>query len=234
MGSLLYDAVGQQRSVDELNSSHSEAVFRFHQAYIEAGSQLIETNTFGANRHKLAALGLGERVAELNHRGVKIAREAREAAKHEVLIAGSIGPVGMMRHVKDLPEAEVLDTFREQAGALEERGVDLFILETFSDVEELVIAIDAIRSFSRLPVIAQVTYSEEGHHLFRQAPAGCLGEAEGKEYSSSRNELYGGPAVAFADLEGVGRLLISSPFGHAQCRISAADWRPDGISKVLA
>src|SRR5271167_1777971 len=102
MGSLLYDAVGQQRSVDELNSSHSEAVFRFHQAYIEAGAQLIETNTFGANRHKLANLGMGERVAELNHRGVKRAREAREAAKHEVLIAGSIGPVGALRHVRDL------------------------------------------------------------------------------------------------------------------------------------
>jgi methionine synthase I (cobalamin-dependent) len=162
MGSLLYDAVGQQRSVDELNSSHSEAVFRIHQAYIEAGAQLIETNTFGANRHKLASLGLEERVAELNHRGVKIAREAREAAKHEVLIAGSIGPVGMVRQLEELPADQVLDIFREQAGALEERGVDLFILETFSDVEELVIAIDAIRSFSRLPVVAQITYSGEG------------------------------------------------------------------------
>jgi methionine synthase I (cobalamin-dependent) len=101
-------------------------------------------------------------MAELNHRGVKIAREAREAAKHEVLIAGSIGPVGMVRHLKELPADQVLDIFREQAGALEERGVDLFILETFSDVEELVIAIDAIRSFSRLPVIAQITYSGEG------------------------------------------------------------------------
>jgi methionine synthase / methylenetetrahydrofolate reductase(NADPH) len=162
MGSLLYDAVGQQRSVDELNSSHSEAVFRLHQAYIEAGAQLIETNTFGSNRHKLGAQGLQDRVAELNHRGVKIAREAREAAKHEVLIAGSIGPVGMLRQLGDLPSDQVLDIFREQAGALEERGVDLFILETFSDVEELVIAIDSIRSFSRLPIIAHITYSAEG------------------------------------------------------------------------
>jgi methionine synthase I (cobalamin-dependent)/5,10-methylenetetrahydrofolate reductase len=162
MGSLLYDAVGPRRSVDELNSSHAEAVFRAHQAYVEAGAQIIETNTFSANRHKLTALGMADRVAELNHRGVKIAREAREAAKHEVLIAGSIGPAGMMRQVRGVRHEEIVAIFREQAGALEERGVDLFILETFSDIEELAAAIEAIRSFSRLPVIANLTFSEEG------------------------------------------------------------------------
>jgi len=170
MGSLLYDAVGQQRSVDELNSTHSEAVFRFHQASIEAGAQIIETNTFGANRHKLSLLGMGDRVAELNHRGVKIAREAREAAKHEVLIAGSIGPVGIIRQVREFAQDQLLAIFREQAGALEERGVDLFILETFSDIDELVAAIDAIRSFSRLPIVAQVTYAEEGTTFSGQRP----------------------------------------------------------------
>src|SRR5215472_7477706 len=85
MGSLLYESVGPLRSVDELNSSDAEAVFRVHQTYIEAGAQLVETNTFGANRHKLSQIGMADRVAELNHRGVKIARDAREAAKHEVL-----------------------------------------------------------------------------------------------------------------------------------------------------
>ena len=162
MGSLLYEAVGPQRCVDELNSSNAEAVFRVHQTYIEAGAQVIETNTFGANRHKLAQLGMADRVAELNHRGVKIAREAREAAKHEVLIAGSIGPLGIVRHVRDLPHDQVLAIFKEQAGALEERGVDLFLVETFSDLEELLTAIDAIRSFSNLPIVAEMTYSEEG------------------------------------------------------------------------
>jgi homocysteine S-methyltransferase len=162
MGSLLYDVTGAQRCVDELNATRPEDVFRVHQEYIEAGAQVIETNTFGANRHKLAALGMGERVAEFNHRGVKIARDAREAAKHEVLIAGSIGPLGAVRHVRALPLEEMTAIFREQAGALEERGVDFFILETFSDIEELLVAIDAVRSFSRLPVVAELTYSEEG------------------------------------------------------------------------
>jgi methionine synthase I (cobalamin-dependent)/5,10-methylenetetrahydrofolate reductase len=164
MGSLLYEVVGPQRSVEELNSTHAEAVFRAHMAYLEAGAQIIETNTFGANRHKLTLLGMGNRVAELNSRGVKIAREAREAAKHEVLIAGSIGPLGIVRQLEPMPEA-AQEIFREQAAALEERGVDLFILETFSDLEELMSAVDAIRSFSQLPVVAQLTYSEEGSTL---------------------------------------------------------------------
>ncbi|HTS13139.1 MAG TPA: bifunctional homocysteine S-methyltransferase/methylenetetrahydrofolate reductase [Candidatus Limnocylindrales bacterium] len=162
MGSLLYEAAGQQRCVEELNVTHSEEVFRAHQAYIEAGAQLIETNTFGANRHKLGGLGIADRVAEINHRGVKLAREAREGAKHEVLIAGSIGPLGIALQVRELPEAEIFSIFKEQAGALEERGVDLFLLETFSDIEEMRIALEAIRSFSRLPVVAELTYSEEG------------------------------------------------------------------------
>jgi methionine synthase I (cobalamin-dependent)/5,10-methylenetetrahydrofolate reductase len=160
MGSLLYEVVGPQRSVEELNSTHAEAVFRAHMAYLDAGAQIIETNTFGANRHKLTLLGIGNRVAEFNSRGVKIAREAREAAKHEVLIAGSIGPLGIVRQLEPMPEA-TQEIFREQAAALEERGVDLFILETFSDLDELLSAVAAIRSFSQLPVIAQLTYSEE-------------------------------------------------------------------------
>jgi len=162
MGSMLYESVGTQRSFDEVNATHPEAVFRVHQAYIEAGAQIIETNTFGANRHKLVPLGLGDQVAMLNHRGVKIAREAREAASREVLIAGSIGPLGIVRQVRELPANEVRDIFTEQSTALEERGVDLFILETFTNLEEILAAIDAIRAFSRLPIVANMTYAEEG------------------------------------------------------------------------
>src|ERR1700674_537925 len=125
MGSMLHEAVGTQRCFDELNATEPEAVFRVHQAYIEAGAHIIETNTFGANRFKLAPLGLGVQS----------------------------------RH----PEPqEILDIFHEQAIALEERGVDFYILETFSYIEELLIAIDAIRSFSGLPIVAQLTYAEEG------------------------------------------------------------------------
>src|SRR2546422_8967872 len=95
MGLRLLEAVGTQRGFDESNSTEPEAVFRVHQAYIEAGAQIIETITLGANRFKLAPLGLAEEVQGLNSRGVKIAREARESASREVLIAGSIGPLGL-------------------------------------------------------------------------------------------------------------------------------------------
>ena len=162
MGSLLYETLGPQRCVDELNATRAEEVFRIHMAYLEAGAHIIETNTFGANRNKLSAFGLEDRVTEFNHRGVKIAREAREAARHEVLIAGSIGPLGVFRDEREATPEHFREIFREQAEALEERGVDFFVLETFGNPAELVAAIAAIRSFSQLPIVAEMTYSEEG------------------------------------------------------------------------
>src|SRR5260370_26012573 len=162
MGSMLHETVGPQRCFDELNTTEPEAVFRVHQAYIEAGAQVIETNTFGANRFKLTPFGLGDEVQRLNSRGVKIAREAREAAAREVLIAGSIGPLGLGVQAGHPEPEQIVAIFLEQAQALEERGVDLFILETFTYIEEILLAIQAIRSFSVLPVIAQLTYAEEG------------------------------------------------------------------------
>lgn len=181
MGSMLYELLGPQRCLDEINSTQPEAVFRVHQAYLEAGAQILETNTFGANRHKLAALGLADRVGEVNHRGVKIAREAREASRHEVLVAGSIGPLGIQRHAQQLLPEEMREVFREQAVALEERGADLFILETFSQLDELLAAIDAIRSFSRSPIVAQLTYSEEGSTFDGTRPEDALAKLKSKD-----------------------------------------------------
>jgi len=171
MGSLLHESVGPQRCFEELNISQPEAVVRVHRAYIQAGAQLIETNTFGANRLKLTASGLGDQVSRINQGGVKIAREAREGAHHEVMIAGSIGPSGVSRHMNEISADELRAAFHEQAQALEERGVDLFLLETFSDIEELLVAIDSIRAFSNLPIIAQMTFSEEGTALGGTRPA---------------------------------------------------------------
>jgi methionine synthase I (cobalamin-dependent)/5,10-methylenetetrahydrofolate reductase len=180
MGSMLHEAVGSQRCFDELNATEPEAVFRVHQAYIQAGAQIIETNTFGANRFKLAPLGLGDEVQRLNSRGVKLAREAREAAAHEVLIAGSVGPLGLGVQSRHPEPDEIQDIFHEQALALEERGVDLYILETFSYIEELLLAIDAIRSFSGLPIVAQLTYSEEGTTYGDLRPADAAAQLKNK------------------------------------------------------
>jgi methionine synthase / methylenetetrahydrofolate reductase(NADPH) len=180
MGSLLYETVGAQRCFDELNSTEPEVIYRVHQAYIEAGAQIIETNTFGANRFKLAPLGLGDEVQKLNSRGVKIAREARDSARREVLVAGSMGPLGLGVQSRHPEPGEIQEIFYEQALALEERGVDLYILETFSYIEELLLAIDAIRSFSGLPIIAQLTYSEEGTTFGDLRPIGAAEQLKNK------------------------------------------------------
>jgi homocysteine S-methyltransferase len=180
MGSMLHESVGAQRCFDELNSTEPEAVFRVHQAYIEAGAQIIETNTFGANRFKLEPLGLGAEVQRLNGRGVKIAREARDSATREVLIAGSMGPLGIGVQARHPEPEQIIAIFREQALALEERGVDLYILETFSYIEEIQLAIDAIRSFSGLPIVAQLTYSEEGAIFGDMRPAAVAAALKNK------------------------------------------------------
>ena len=213
MGSMLYEIAGAQRCLEELNITQAEAVFGIHQAYLDAGAQIIETNTFGANRNKLTALGLGERVTELNHRGVKIAREAREAARHEVFLAGSIGPLGVVRHVIQLPPDEMTEIFREQAAALEERGVDLFILETFSDVDELCSAVYAIRSFSQLPIVAQLTYSEEGTTFGGTRPADAWEKLKGRNVQAIGANCTIGPQLllpVLRDLAAAAHLPLSA------------------------
>ncbi len=212
MGSLLHETVGPQRCFDELNSAEPEAVFRVHQAYIEAGAQIIETNTFGANRFKLEPLGLGDEVQRLNSRGVKIAREARDSATREVLIAGSIGPLGIGVQARHPEPDEILAIFREQALALEERGVDLYILETFSYIEEILLAIDAIRSFSGLPIVAQLTYSEEGTIFGDLRPGGVAALLKNKNVQIIGANCTLGPQSLLPilqELAGVDGLRIS-------------------------
>jgi methionine synthase I (cobalamin-dependent)/5,10-methylenetetrahydrofolate reductase len=212
MGSYLHDLVGPHRCLDELNATEPEAVFRAHMAYIEAGAQIIETNTFGANRFKLEPLGLGDDVQKLNSRGVKIAREARESASREILIAGSMGPLGIGVQARHPEPKEILDIFHEQALALEERGVDLFILETFTYIEELELAIDAIRSFSGLPIIAQLTYSEEGTAYGDLSPADAAAHLKTKNVQVIGANCTLGPQSLLpilGQLAGVDELRVS-------------------------
>ena len=214
MGSMLHESVGPQRCFEELNVTEPEAIFRVHQAYIEAGAQIIETNTFGANRQKLAPLGLAEQAVKFNHRGVKIAREAREAAAREILIAGSIGPLGIAHQADALEPGQVRDAFHEQALALEERGVDLFILETFSDIEELLQAVDAIRAFSSLPIVAQLTFSEEGTTIGGTRPADAAARLAAKDVQAIGANCTLGPQLLLpilAELAAPGRPLSVMP-----------------------
>ena len=139
----------------------ADSVVSVHVGYIRAGAELIETNTFGANRPKLAASFLEDEFERINSAGVRLAREAREMTGGDVFIAGSIGPLG---DVELRPESRA-ELFAEQASILEGRGADVFMVETFYDLDELEEAIAAVRSVSSLPIVALMTFDEEGQTL---------------------------------------------------------------------
>jgi methionine synthase I (cobalamin-dependent)/5,10-methylenetetrahydrofolate reductase len=162
-GALLSARVPRLRAPEEANVKAPEAVIGVHAGFIRAGAELIETNTFGANRRKLSALLLDDRLEEIVERGVKLAREAREISGEQVFIAGSIGPVGELEGAHGGDDA--YETFVEQARLLEGRGVDLFMVETFFDLDELEAAVAAVREVSSLPVVAQLTFDEDAETL---------------------------------------------------------------------
>src|SRR4051812_21742649 len=155
MGALLSAAVPRLRCPEEANLRAPDAVVSLHVSFINAGAELIETNTFGANRRKLAHHFLEDEVEHINSAGVKLARDAREMTGRDVFIAGSIGPIG------EAAAARVRrDLFAEQASVLEGRGADVFMVETFYDLEELVDAVTAVRGVSSLPIVALLSFDE--------------------------------------------------------------------------
>jgi homocysteine S-methyltransferase len=156
MGVLVSSAVAGLRCPEEANIRAPESVVSLHASFIAAGAELIETNTFGANRHKLRSRFLEDEVAAINEAGVKLAREAREISGRDVYVAGSIGPLG-----EGLDKAERGPVFAEQAALLDGRGVDLFMVETFFDLDELTTAIEAVQGVSSLPIVAMLTFDED-------------------------------------------------------------------------
>ena len=162
-GALITAAVPRLRCPEEANLKAAEAVIDVHLGFIRAGAELIEANTFGANRRKLSALLLDDRLDAIVEAGVRLAREARDVSGRPVLIAGSIGPLGDLAGSDGAEDAA--EVFREQARLLEGRGVDLFMVETFFELDELVTAIEAVHSVSSLPVVAQLTFDEDAETL---------------------------------------------------------------------
>jgi methionine synthase I (cobalamin-dependent)/5,10-methylenetetrahydrofolate reductase len=161
MGAVLAAAVPRLRCPEEANLRAPESVVDVHLGYIRAGADVIETNSFGANRPKLAQHFLEEEFEALNAAAVRLAREAREVSGRDVFIAGSIGPLGDA----ELTGRDPAELFAEQAQLLEGRGADLFMVETFFDLEELEGAIAAVRSVSALPVVALMTFDGDGETL---------------------------------------------------------------------
>jgi methionine synthase / methylenetetrahydrofolate reductase(NADPH) len=169
MGTMLYaKGVYINRSYDELNLTSPDLVRAVHEEYVRAGAEVIETNTFTATARKLAQYGLDSRLREINVTAVRL---AREAACGRCFVAGAIGPLGLrIEPYGPTSFDEAKEMFKQQAEALLEGGVDLFILETFSDVSEIRQAIRAVRELTDLPIVAQMTIMLDGNTSFGTTP----------------------------------------------------------------
>jgi len=166
MGTLLYaKGIFINRSYDELNLSQPDLIRGIHHDYLQAGAEVIETNTFGANSFRMARHSMADKVKDINRAGARLAREA--AKSFDVWVAGSVGPLGTrIEPLGKTSYQEARDSFREQIEALVEGGVDLLILETFGYLEEIHQAMLAARDVSStLPIVAQVTIDEDGNCL---------------------------------------------------------------------
>ncbi|HXF64985.1 MAG TPA: homocysteine S-methyltransferase family protein, partial [Caldilineaceae bacterium] len=154
MGTMLFArGASSEQCLEQLVVERPGWVTGIHQAYATAGADVITTHTFGANRFRLAHYGLEEKVRELNFKAVRLVRDVREVTGRALFIAGNVGPIGRRVEWDNLLERQaVAEAFREQIGVLWEAGADLLLFETFSDVEELGLAVQVAKQLCDLPV----------------------------------------------------------------------------------
>jgi homocysteine S-methyltransferase len=203
MGTMLYSrGVFINRCFDDLNVSQPDLVRQIHKEYVKAGAEILETNTFGANRARLAAFGMAEKLVAINHAGIRLAREA--AGENNVFVAGAIGPLGVrIEPLGPTSFTEARAIFREQADALIEGGADLLILETFGNLGELHQAVLAAHEAGggAIPIVAQVTIDDFGH-----LPGGTDPESFTREMDSWPVDVIGlncsvGPKATLETIE---------------------------------
>jgi homocysteine S-methyltransferase len=180
MGTLLYErGITFDRSFDLLNIQEPALVQSIHRDYIRAGAELIETNTFGANRVRLAAHGEVQDARRVNRMGAQLARNAREEVGEAVFVAGAIGPLGKpVAPLGTIAKGEALEIYVEQVEGLVEGGVDLIIIETQTDLEEMKIAAQAVRQVTDLPLVAEMTFAEDERTLYGAYPEDLVRAAQ--------------------------------------------------------
>jgi homocysteine S-methyltransferase len=214
-GTLLFSRGIPQRAVlDELVASRPDLIGAIHREYLHAGADVIETATFGANRVRLQPHGLADLAGRLARRGAQLAREARDVSGRDVLVAGSIGPLGApTREILHLPDSAVRSAFREVIDGLLEGGVDVLWFETFALIDHLAIAVEEARSVTAdLPIVATLTFGEELALADGRAPD----EAAHALMAGADVDLIGvncgaGPAGcldALAAMDGLGRVIL--------------------------
>ena len=208
MGTLLFSrGIPQRACLDELPTTRPDLINAIHREYLEAGADLIETATFGANRIRLAGFGLASQAHVFNRRAAQVAREARDVAGRDALVGGSIGPLGApTRELLHLDEAKVRATYREQIDGLLEGGVDLLVIETHADLGHLLLAIDEARRAADLPILAELTFGEE-----LALPDGTTPDVAGRALAAAGVEAFGvncgvGPLACLDALEAMGRV----------------------------
>jgi len=211
MGTLLLSKGNYiDKCYDELNLSKPELIKGIHLEYLQAGAEVIETNTFGANSFRLSKHGFVDRLVEINRRGAQLAREA--AKSFDALVAGAVGPLGIrIEPLGKIALEEAREAFRQQIAALNDEGVDLLILETFVYLEELHQAILAAREVNpKLTVVAQVTIDEDGNCLDGSSP----------EHYGPQLEAWG------ADVAGINCSVGPTPILDALERVRAVTSLP--------
>jgi methionine synthase / methylenetetrahydrofolate reductase(NADPH) len=220
MGTLLFSrGIPQRACLDELVLQRPDLIGTIHREYVEAGADLIETATFGSNRVRLASWGLADAVGKINRRAAQIAREARDVTGRDVLVAGSIGPLGRSgRDDPALDERAIRAVFREQIDGLLEGGVDLLAFETFSDLATLLVALAEARVACDLPVLTSLTIGEEMTLADGHTP-----EAAAAALAAAGTDVFGvncgvGPIVS---LEALGRLTVAAPGIPGSCMPNA-------------
>ena len=164
MGTLLYArGASSEQCLEALVVSHPGWVTEVHQAYAAAGADVIKSHTFGANRVRLAEHGMADQVREFNFRAVRLVRDVREVAGRALFIAGDIGPLGQrLAPMGRLSQHEAEEAFREQISVLWEAGSDLLLFETFGELDEIVLGVKTAKSVCDLPIVASMTFAEDG------------------------------------------------------------------------
>lgn len=214
MGTILHSrGVHFDRCFDELNLSQPDLVGDIHREYIEAGAQIIYTNTFGANRYKLAEHGLESKVQEINQAGVELARRVVPASSPQVLVAGDVGPLGVrIAPFGRVQPPQARQVFIEQIQALVEAGADLIVVETMSDLNEIREAILAARQITKLPLVATMTFTRDDTTLLGDYPAGVARELSQAGADIIGVNCSGGPAQALRILHQMKRAVPDARF----------------------
>jgi homocysteine S-methyltransferase len=196
MGTLLHArGVAFDQCFDLLNLDNPDLITELHSAYLRAGADILQTNTFGANRYKLAQHGVEHKLREINRQGVLLARQAAQTASKKIFIAGDVGPLGVrLAPFGRVQPEQARQAFGEQIQALVEAGVDFILLETFSDIHEIREAVLAARQVCSLPVIASMTFTRDDRTLLGDSPSRVAEELHRCGVEGIGVNCSGGPA----------------------------------------